>query len=289
MIARCSLQTTAAERAIGAVGRLPPFSPIMSKLVSTLNDEEVSVAEIADIVEKDTVLSGNVLRLVNSAAYARSGTVNSVRRAVSLLGINKLRNVAIGISLNKLWNGRKLPAGWSSSKYNLHGVACAILADLLAAELPVEYPEGAFVAGLLQNIGMLLVAVGCEQEFEQIRIVYQGGTLPLIECEREVLQSTHPELSAHTLRHWKLPQPIITAVAEHHGPHPNSPHGVTLGYVIAVADRLAAQRGILVQDWVRPSAEPVGEILAPVGLGEKSEAILTSFESEFETLTSFFQ
>ena len=88
------------ERAIRALGQLPPFSPILNRLIASLANEDVSFAKIADLIEKDTVLAGNILRLVNSALYGLPGTVNSIRHAVSLLGINKLRNAALTMSVS---------------------------------------------------------------------------------------------------------------------------------------------------------------------------------------------
>jgi HD-like signal output (HDOD) protein len=93
------------EKALGQLGKLPPFSPVLSKLMASLADEDVSFSEIAGWIEKDTVLAGNMLRLVNSALYGLRGTVNSVRHAVSLLGLSRIRNTAMSISLGSCTSG----------------------------------------------------------------------------------------------------------------------------------------------------------------------------------------
>jgi len=95
------------DKAIRALSQLPPFSPTLNKLLATLADEDVSFAALGSIVEKDTVLAGHVLKLVNSALYAHSGTVNSVRHAVSILGLNKLRNTALSLSVSRMWTAVK--------------------------------------------------------------------------------------------------------------------------------------------------------------------------------------
>ena len=99
------------------------------------------------------MLSGNVLRLVNSALYGRRGTVSSVRAAVPMLGINKLRNYVLGISVARLWAKVKTPASWSMKRFNDHSVAVAVMADLLVQRIDVEYPEGAFIAGAAARPG----------------------------------------------------------------------------------------------------------------------------------------
>ncbi|MEZ5355410.1 MAG: HDOD domain-containing protein [Bryobacteraceae bacterium] len=273
------------ERAVKAINRLPAFSPVLNKLIASMADENVSFAHLGDLVEKDTVLAGNVLRLVNSAAYARRGTVNSVRHGVSILGLAKLRNAAMTWSLARMWNSAKFATGWSAKEFNLHGVATAVLGDLLVAETEVEYPEGAFAAGLLQNMGMLLVAAALPEEYEQIRVLYCEGSRPYVECEREVIGVSHQELSEETLRHWNLPNPITAAVAAHH----SAPSAHSLGGIVAAADEIASRQGIHVQSWWRMPHGAPGDVFEEIGLGDKADPLLTAFHAEFEAMRSFFE
>ncbi len=273
------------ESAVKAISRLPVFSPVLNRLIASLADENVSFAQLGDLVEKDTVLAGNVLRLVNSAAYARRGTVNSVRHGVSILGLAKLRNAAMTWSLARMWSSQKFASGWTAKDFNLHGVACAVMADLIVAETEVSYPEGAFAAGLLQNIGMLLVAAALPDEFDQIRTHYCESSLSYVDCESEIIGVSHPELSAETLAVWNLPKPIATAVSEHHCP----PGTASLAAIIAAADELAARQGIHVQLWFRmPHGTPLA-VFEEIGLGEKADSLLSAFHAEFEALRSFFE
>ncbi len=144
--------------ALRSLDQLPPFSPILNRLMASLADEEVSFADIAALIERDTVLSANVLKLVNSALYGRRGTVSSVRAAVSILGLNKLRNAVLGLSVSRIWNRMKTPASWDMGRFNQHSAAVAVLADILVQQVEVEYPEGAFAAGLLHDLGRLIIA-----------------------------------------------------------------------------------------------------------------------------------
>jgi HD-like signal output (HDOD) protein len=120
---------TARERALRVIGELPPFSPILNRLMASLAQEDVSFAKIADLIEKDTAVAGNILKMVNSALYSLPGRVNSVRHAVSLLGVNTLRNATLGMSVSRMWKQVKSPPGWSMGTFNLHSAGVAILAD----------------------------------------------------------------------------------------------------------------------------------------------------------------
>src|SRR5580658_3313142 len=144
---------TVRERSLLALGQLPPFSPILNRLIASLAHEDVSFAKIADLIEKDTVLAGNILRLVNSALFGLPGTINSIRHAVSLLGITKLRNATLSMSVARMWNQLKTPPGWSTARFNLHSVGVAIMADLIGQRVAVGYAEGAFAAGLFHDLG----------------------------------------------------------------------------------------------------------------------------------------
>ncbi len=98
------VQTDVRQRALSAMNRLPAFSPILNKLVATLADESVSFAVVGELIEKDAVLAGRVLRVVNSAIYGSRSQVNSVRHAVSMIGIQKLRNFSLGFLVSTMWS-----------------------------------------------------------------------------------------------------------------------------------------------------------------------------------------
>jgi HD-like signal output (HDOD) protein len=274
-----------------ALGQLPPFSPILNRLIASLASEDVSFAKIADLIEKDTTLAGNILRLVNSALYGFPGTINSIRHAVSLLGLNKLRNAALTMSVARMWNQVKPPAGWSTPNFNQHSVGVAILSDLLAQKLPVEYAEGAFAAGLFHDLGLLLIALGLPEEYKQMSLLCQQNKQWTIEYEVQVLGMTHAELSAEALGHWNLPEPIQNAVRYHVNPDsdptPVKAGQLTLSRVLSAADRYVKAKGIFVSLFESPS-ENADAALEQLDLGERLPLLLTEFENEFSAIKAYF-
>ena len=125
------------DKALEGIGKLPPFSPVLTKLLASLAKDDIMVTELADWIEKDTVLPGNVMRMVNSAAYGRMGTVSSVRHAITILGTNRLRNIVLGLSVCNMMAQLKLPAGWSTKQFNLHAVAVDHHRQRIALRRPV--------------------------------------------------------------------------------------------------------------------------------------------------------
>ena len=276
------------DRALRSLGELPPFSPILNKLLATLANEDVSFAKLAELIEKDTVLAGNVLRLVNSALYGRRGTINSVRHAVSLMGIVKLRNSAMTLSVSGLWSKVKTPKAWSAARFNLHAVATAIMSDLLAQKVPVEYPEGAFVAGLLHDLGLLLIAISLPEEFEEIRRRHELDRQPLADSEREVLGLDHAELSAAALAEWNLPGPIQKAVRYQYKPQRQTGDEFPLSKVLQVAEQVVTLEGVTVLPNGRPPEESAEELLERLGIGSEAPELMDEFQTEFESIKAYF-
>jgi HD-like signal output (HDOD) protein len=128
------------NRILASLDKLPPFSPVLTRLLATLADEDVSFGRLAGIIETDAVLAGNLLRVVNSALYGRASSINSVRHAVSILGSVKIRNLVLGLSVTHRW------AGAAVSKVGFKAIqralARSVLSDPVALEPPVPYPEG---------------------------------------------------------------------------------------------------------------------------------------------------
>jgi len=279
------------ERAIRCLGQLPPFSPMLTRLMASLAREDVSFASVAELIEKDTVLAGNVLRLVNSALYGRRGTVNSVRHAVALLGISKLRNTTLTLSVTRLWRHVKTPDGWSMAQFNLHSVAVAILADLLSQYRRVQYPEGAFAAGLFHDLGRLLIAIALPGDYAQMMQLHQTQHIGLRELEMQIVGWEHAELSAQALAVWNLPEAIQMAVRYHHNPSedptPVKPGDTRLSQLVRVASLYVTQ-SLLPLDEIGEPEEPSENPLEELKLGEKLPEILDEFKTEFEAIKVFF-
>lgn len=279
------------------LNNLPPFSPILNRLIGSLASEDVRFSDLASLIEKDTVLSGHVLRLVNSAAMARRSRINSIGHAVSVLGLVRLRNFLLSLSIARLWQSTKTAAPWSMGQFNLHGAAVALLSDLLAQNCHCHYPEGAFLGGLLHDYGKLLIAAALPEQFQEIQKQLPEAKLSALELERELTGFTHPELSAMTLKAWNLPEDIVRGVEFHHQPEEEekvllTPVGGTLlGRIIFTADAVAHDMGLHVTNAEgdpQPRREQALATLEALGFGAKANEILENFETEFEVIRTFF-
>ncbi len=275
----------ALERALDALNRLPPFSPVLNRLMGELVRESASFAKMAELIESDAVLAGNVLRVVNSPLYGLRSTVNSVRHAISVLGLAQLRNIVLGLSVARLWSNVRGPAGWSVAHFNRHAVAVAQLSDLIAVELDIEYAEGAFTAGLLHDIGKLLIAVSFPSEYLDIDQLAGSDWRKEMAFEELILGFRHAELSAAALERWDLPAPIREAVARHHGA-PDGDRSALAG-VVDLADTVANELGHGSRAAVAAFGDAM-ETLAGKGLADEAARLLSEFDRTFGSIRQFF-
>ncbi len=258
--------------------------------MASLANEDVSFSKVADLIEKDTVMAGNILRLVNSALYGLPGTVNSVHRAVSLLGVNKVRNATLSMSVARMWQQVRAPYGWSMRDFNLRAAGVAILSDLLSQNLAVDYAEGAFAAGLFHDLGQLLVALGCAEEFKQISLLCRPGAKWASEYELEVLGISHGALSADALAIWNLPKQIQDAVRYHESPErdPGAKRGkVVLSRVVNASAQYLERIGTCFSALDSSETDP-GKQPDLLGLGERLPRVLSMFETEFTAIKPYF-
>jgi putative nucleotidyltransferase with HDIG domain len=276
------------DRILASLDKLPPFSPVLTRLLATLADEDVSFGKLAGIIETDAVLAGNLLRVVNSALYGRASSINSVRHAVSILGSIKIRNLVLGLSVTHRWAGAAVSRKWDARLFNAHSLAVAVLADLVALETPVPYPEGAFTAGLLHDVGKLLIAVAMPEQFEKMCGIYDAGGDAASDCEMDVAGITHAEISGAILERWKLPKPIQEAVAYHHSPDLADREKLHLAHVIEAADHYVNMAGFGTPPYRHRPVVAFENCYPKFGLDDCILKVADAFHTEFEAVRTFF-
>ena len=155
----------------------------------------------------------------------------------------------------------------------------------------MDHGEGAFAAGLFHDLGWLLVALGCPEEYEQASRLFLQNEPNGPECELEILGISHAELSAEALAVWNLPQPIETAVRYHALPEQDpkwaGTNRIPLSRILNAADYYVQQRGNHLSIFEQ-GVQNCAELPDFLGLGEQLPRILNDFDAEFSTIQQFF-
>ena len=289
-----TLAQTSREKSLKCIERLPMLSPMITQLVVRMARPNCDIADLANFIEKDTLLSAQVLRLANSALFARDSYVSSIRQAILLVGIGAVRRFAIGTFISNLFRRTRPLSCFSMSRFNLHSVATGTLAEMLADELPVDHAEDAFVAGLLHDIGKMVIAVCMPEQYESILSAAALDEGRLEEFERAALGVDHSELSGLAIKQWRLGEPIRIAVQNHHTPdapaaaQQNRPSKVPLSLLIHKADAFVNYRGLSVVPMSQPDPAELPSMDFP-GFSYSLERVLARLNPELENLEEFFQ
>lgn len=265
---------------------LPPISPLAMKLISTLAYSDVNVRTVEDLIERDTVLCGEVMRTVNSARFAGTGNILRIHDAIMRLGVNQLRKMALGLSVKRLFGHPRTGNKWSQIRFNLHSAAVAVLADLLASHVPVASGDAAFVAGMLHDVGKFAIAVNLKKEYDVILDLWTSSGRSLVDCEREVLGFDHAEVSGMMLARWELAAPLQRAVFYHHRPEDLGPD-VSLAHILNLADRFVRYLGMVAEP--QPVEPDPPCLLQLPGHTLPEEEILARFGEEYQDLSQFFR
>ena len=286
------LSLSAPSDSFKALIRLPKMSPMTTGLLSRLARRDCNVAQMTELVEKDAVLSAGLLQLANSAAFARLQPIHSLRHAISMLGLGTMRKFALSVSVTNLFSRFKMPSSFSLSRFNAHCVATGALTELLCDELPVESREQAFLAGMLHDVGKLLIAINLPKQYDDILAVNAIRRAPLVECEREIISVDHAELSALAIERWDLADPIRWAARYHHEPENAVDEKVSRGklglsLIVNRADAYLNYRGLSVlPPQLTPSEPPSLEF---EGHSVPVIRVLNRFEEEWKSLGELFR
>lgn len=196
---------------------LPTLPHILLKLLDTCASDDSTIKDIAQIINQDSALCIRVLRLVNSPYYRTSQKVADIEQALLTIGLASVKNIAITSSVYPAFNKMKPDATFNMKSYWWHALMNAILARSLAEKTSYHSPEEAFLAGLLHDIGRLVLWTNFPDEYSRM-VQTTNGHPDLILAGEAELGASHSEVGAWLLNRWGLPSFISDAVLYHHDP-----------------------------------------------------------------------
>lgn len=197
--------------------KLPSLPHVVVELQELINSETASARDIAEVISRDVSLSAFLLRMVNSAFYSFPSQIETISRAVTVVGVQQLSTLALGASMMDMF--KDIPEGLADmNRFWKHCIGCGLLARALATRLGMENPERFFVAGLLHDIGKLALYTVVPERGEEVLALARATPMPVYLAEREALGFDHARLGGMLLRKWNFPFTIVMAVLNHHDP-----------------------------------------------------------------------
>jgi HD-like signal output (HDOD) protein len=221
-----------AETLVTGIKDLVTLPDVAMRIAKLVDDPAASANDIGREISNDAALTARLLRIANSAAYGQHGKIATVSRAITVLGVRQVRDLTVGITAIRAFDGISnnlvtMEVFWR------HSVLCAVAAGQIAGRRGAGRTESPFVAGLLHDIGQLvLLSKVPEAEREALLMLADAeDDRGLYLCERAMLGFDHGAVGAALARNWVLPQSISECIEFHHQPHLAKTHPVDVATV----------------------------------------------------------
>ena len=216
----CSLRDLLTDETLQSlVSQLPtvPSLPLLyMELVEELGREDSSARKVGEIVKQDIGMTVKILQIVNSAFFGLRRRISDSREAVELLGLDTIGSLTLGLGVISQFESHT--SGIFFADLWTHSIAVGVMANKIAAAENRERANDAFTAGLLHDIGKVVLAVNLPEKFNAVRDLMTQENVSITDAEKHIFGATHAEVGAYLLGLWGLPTQVVQAVAFHHVP-----------------------------------------------------------------------
>jgi len=264
--------------AVKGISHIATLPEITLKIIHLVEDPNSTAQHLHTLISNDPALCSRILKVVNSAFYGLPRQIGSINRAIVLLGLNAVKNIAIAASLTKLFRGGEVSRNFSARDLWVHSIGSAACSKLICDELKLGLPDEAFLAGLIHDIG-IMVELQVErnkliQVFEEIKMSPEGVPAEnMLAVEERIFGADHQAFGAALCESWKFPKSFSYVAGHHHDPMSLPAQVRPLCAIVHVADRMVAQAvGGFRADLVDLSVSP--EVRETLSLSEAQLASL---------------
>ncbi len=214
-----SLESEAIKRLLTRLEHLPSIPSLYGELVALLQSPETPLEEVARVVERDPAMTAKMLKLVNSAFFGLQRRVSSVLESCTYLGIDTIRSLVLSLQTFSQFQSLKLGGIDIASQWR-HSLHTAQAAKRIAQleDVTMKAVDESFVAGLLHDVGKLILACNCAEEYTQALRWAREKPGDLIEAEKAAFGCDHADIGGYLMGLWGLPVPVVEAIAMHHRP-----------------------------------------------------------------------
>jgi len=231
------------DKIIEKISVFPTLPTMTSRLMGLLNDPDASVSEITKVIQYDPALTANLLKAANSAYLGLSKTVDSLSEAFFRLGTKWVYQMSISSLIQS--NLNREVSGYDLSGKDLwrHSVAVAQMSDILCQQLDIKGSSVVFTAGLLHDMGKIIMGEFVSNSFEKIGKLVSEQGIPFEEAEKQVVGIDHAEVGSIAAEKWNFPPAIVDCIRWHHQPEQAETRSITID-IVHVADATCIMNGL---------------------------------------------
>ncbi len=215
------------------IGNLPTVPSVHERLTEELRKDSPSMERIGQIISRDVGMTAKILQLVNSAFFGLGQPINNPTEAAVYLGLATLRSLVLSVGIFAQYGQESCPH-FSLDVLASHSWETAVIARTISQmqHQETKLVDHCFLAGLLHDVGQLILAFGLQEEYTQVSAKAKRDSVPVWQVEQEFFGATHADVGAYLLALWGLSNPVIEAVAQHH--HPDRCVGADFSPAVAV-------------------------------------------------------
>lgn len=228
---------------VNRVDEIPVFSQTVGKILKLVEDPKSDAHDIEKEILKDQGFTTKILKLANSAYFGATRQISTVSQATTILGFQAIKSLVLASSVGKVLKA-ELP-GYALEKEALwkQSQICAITARVISKKIKFRQPDQAYTAGLLRDIGKVILDHYLNEQFNKIMDEVNDGLKSFVEVEEEILGFNHGQVGAKIAEKWNLPEDLVEAIAFHHQPE-KAQLNSKLVAITHIADGLVMMMGI---------------------------------------------
>jgi len=244
---------------------IPTIGPTASEVMRLAGDPESDFSQVGTLISQDPSLTARVLKIANSPYLGLRGEVATVDRAVGLLGLGEIRNIALSVSVINDFSTNFGGKAFNWERFWEHSSGCALIAKLFVNLLKLPTGGHEYVAGLLHDVGKILLGHHFPEEFSKALEFALTKGVSMAAAENHIFGADHTKLGVWLAKKWNFPESIQTAIAFHHNPAEAPGDGRTLAAVVSLADTMTKAKCIgFGGDYIASSIteDPAWEVIA---------------------------
>lgn len=222
---------------------LPTLPVVVDRIISVASDEKTTTEELAQVISYDQGMTNKLLKLANSIYYAQKTKVETIKRAITVIGFDEIIGIALGMGILSSFTDKSglslnMKALW------IHGIGVATVSKDLAKRTNPGIANKIFIPGLLHDMGKVIFSVYFKDEYLKVRQLSMEKKKPLYFAENAVLKLDHSIVSALLMKRWNFPQSIMLPCRFHHNPESAPIKFRHQSLIINLADYLTQKAGI---------------------------------------------
>jgi len=281
-------ELSAAVKIANQTADIATLPEVTMRIVEVVQDPRSTAHDLHKIVCNDPVLSARVLRVVNSAFYGLPGQIGSIDRAIMLLGLNAVKNIAIAASLAKMFKQKTCCDDFSGKDLWTHSVAVGAANKLITSAIGLGLPDEAFLAGLIHDLGLVAI-MQCYNESIPKLVANTKAGVPYRKVEKEMIGADHQEIGMALTTRWKFPRSFQFVTGYHHNPTELAMENRLLAVVTHISDIICARKGLGIKITVEVEEIPQ-ELLDEISLShEQLEEVVDLLEDELQVVREIIE